>query len=358
MIKTISTHRTLSIILLFTVALSVLLVAFGAVAVFAFPRLSAEQGTACKQCHISPAGGGARNEFGNYATALQELCLPATKRLVENEYKQPRIGEALVVGFDARWLVLETPRLFRMQTDLFATLDLVRGLKYHLRFSEAGIDENYALLSLANEKYGIKVGRFYPAFGLRQDDHTTFSRSKIGFGPRSFLDGVSLYADLAGVQLFLESFDPNQQGMFIGHLFYPTVLGPVSGFAGGSIRISETIPGGGYGAYEDLKTAFGSLAFDRVTLSAEGTLIGKGNDAAVGYVSANVRAEYGLYFIADYNFYDPDRRLISGTEQFWRYSVELYPLPFVQIRPSYSRYTVRGEGLPADQWFVQFHVGY
>jgi hypothetical protein len=325
---------------------------------FAFPRLTAEQGGACNQCHISPAGGGARNEFGNYTTALQELCLPATKKLVEKEYKPPRIGEALLVGFDARWLVLDDPRIFRMQTDLFATLDLLKNLKYHLRFSEIGIDENYALLSLRNESIGIKIGRFYPAFGLRQDDHTAYTRAKIGFGPRSFLDGLSVYANLSGAQVFIEAFDPNQQGMLIGHLLYPTTVGPLSGFAGGSVRFTETVVGGGYGAYPHLKSAFGGLSYDRLTLTAEGTLIGKGNDALAGYVSSVLRFEYGLYGIVDYNFYDPDRRIVTGTEQFWRYSVELYPLPFVQIRPSYSRYTVRADGTPADQWFVQFHIGY
>lgn len=323
-----------------------------------FPRLSAEQAVACKQCHISPSGGGARNEFGNYATAFQELCLPATKKLVEKQYKPPRIGDVAVVGLDTRWLVLDGPRVFRMQTDFFATLDLFKGLKYHFRFSETGIAENYALFTFAKEHFEVKAGTFYPVFGLHIDDHTAYIRSRTGFGPRTFLDGLSLYADVAGVQLFAESFAPNKQNVAIGHVMYTRTVGPVSGLIGGSIRLAERLPDSTYGPFEPVKSVFGSLAYDRLTLLGEGVLIGKGNEAVAGYVSSVVRLDYGLYLLADYNYYDHDRHLQTGTEQFWRYSLELYPLPFVQVRPSYTRYTARQPGAPADQWFVQFHVGY
>lgn len=323
---------------------------------FSLPRLAAEHAVACKSCHINPNGGGARTEFGNHSVAFNELCLPQTKKLVENKFKKPRLSENVLVGFDSRYLVFENGRIVRMQTDAFVTFEPVTNFYYHFRFWEDGINENYALLYLDEQKYYVKIGRFAPAYGLRMDDHKTYVRENLGFGSNFYRDGISVGAEIHGINFVGEAFNPN--GQFLGdfHIFRPGYISPFSYLAGLSVRISEPI-NGSTGTYPTTKGVFGGITYDRFTLLGELDIAGKGNDSVLVYLGLNSRVEYGCYLITEYNFFDPDKRRETGVHEFVRVSLEIYPLPFVQFRPSYTYYT---KGLLKDEdiFFLLFHVGY
>lgn len=331
-------------------------VLLGAAALQSLPRFSAEQAIPCKNCHINPTGGGARNEFGNFAVAFQELCLPQTKPLVEEYYRKPRIGDLLLVGFDSRHLLLDEPRLFRMQSDFYATLEPFKNFSYHLRFSESGIDENYALIAFGDQQHSVKFGRMYPAFGLRQDDHTSLTRTAPGLTPRLFLDGISFQTDIEGFNLTLETFHQAGQGIYGMHLIKPFSVGPFGAFAGGSARFSERNEGT-TGPFPHARAVFGGVNYSRITLTGEATLIGLSSDTLASYAAASVTVQPGLYLVTEYNFLDPDRSLKTGTSAFVRASLEIYPVPFVKLRPSYTRY-LEGPLENENDFFIQFHVGY
>jgi hypothetical protein len=333
-----------------------LLLILGISTAIALPRLSAEHGEACKNCHINPAGGGARSEYGNYTTALNELTLPWTKKLVAAHYKKPRVGDNLIVGFDSRHLLLRDGSLFRMQTDAYLTLEIAKGLYYHTRFSDIGTRENYALLQLADLRYSVKVGRFAPAYGLHMDDHTALVRAQTGLLPNQYLDGVSVGAQVGGADLTLELMDRSGQGVYGAQV---TRAGELAGFgylAGASVRLSEKVAGS-YQGMPHAKGMFGELSYDRLTLAGEYDLIGSDNRSYATYGALTGRIVWGLYAVAEYNFFDPDRHAQNGVSEWVRYSIELYPLPFVQIRPSFTDYT-RGDGNKRDEYFIQIHFGY
>ena len=320
------------------------------------PRLAAEQSLACKTCHINPNGGGARTEFGNHAVAFHELTLQKTKKYFEKKYRSPRISESVLAGFDYRYLVLEGGRVFRMQTDAYLTFEPYQDLMYHLRFWEFGANENYMLLYLKQQKYYLKVGRFYPAYGLRMADHKTFVRDSLGLGSNVYLDGVSVGAEIGGSNIAVEFFNPNQRFVAAFHIFRTGYYKSLSFLAGFSARISEQ-QNGSNGAFPHTKGIFGGLSYDRFTLLGELDLAGKANDSLLVYAGLTTRIIYGLYLIAEYNFFDNDRDLASEVNEFLRFSLEFYPIPFVQFRPSYTYYTsgpLDGE----DNFFLQFHVGY
>lgn len=320
------------------------------------PRLAAEQSLACKTCHINPNGGGARTEFGNHAVAFHELTLQKTKKYFEKKYHSPRISESVLVGFDSRYRVQEGGRVFRLQTDAYLTFEPYQDLMYHLRFWENGTSEQYMLLYLKQQKYYLKVGRFYPAYGLRMADFDTFVRSQLGFSYNAYIDGVSLGAKIGGSNIAVEFFNPNQRFVTAFHIFRTGYLKSLSFLAGLSVRVSEEINGSN-GAFPHTKGIFGGLSYDRFTFLGELDLAGKANDSLLFYAGLTTRIEYGLYLIAEYNFFDDDRDLKSGVNEFLRFSLEFYPIPFVQFRPSYTYYTngpLEGE----DNFFLQFHVGY
>lgn len=323
---------------------------------YSLPRLAAEHAVACKTCHINPNGGGARTEFGNYSIAFNELCLPQTKKLVQDKYKSPRLSESVLFGFDTRHLILEDGSLFRMQTDAFVTIEPFSDFFYHLRFWDSGINENYALLYFANQKYYIKFGRFAPAFGLRMADHKTYVRENLGFGSDFYLDGFSLGAETNGFNIVTEVFKPINRLVGTIHIFKPGYIHPFGYLAGFSFRFSET-KNGTTGGYPHSRAIFGGISYERFTLLGELDLAGKSNDSLLSYIGLTTRIEYGLYLIAEYNYFDSDLDLKSGTDEFLRLSLEIYPLPFFQLRPSYTYYT-KGILKDEDNFFLLLHFGY
>jgi hypothetical protein len=328
-----------------------------AASLLAYPRLSVEHAEPCKNCHFAAGGGGARTEYGNFTTAFNELTLPQTKKMMAAHYRKPRVGESLILGFDARYLVLDDGRVFRMQTDGFVTVEPLKNMFYHVRIGSVGVTENYALMTFADNKYSARFGTFTPSFGLHVEDHQAYIRSLTGNGPETYLDGASLSAAHLGFEAQVEAFNPNEQKVFNFNLYRPGTFGPLSYMVGGSYRITDEIGPNSFGAFPHAKAVYGGIAWDRFTAMGEIDVVGKGNDQFVAYGSLTTRIEYGLYLIGEYNFFDSNRRLETGVDEFLRFSVDLYPIPFFEIRPSYTSYT-RGARDGEDQFFVQFHVGY
>jgi hypothetical protein len=327
----------------------------------ALPRLSAEHAVACKQCHINPNGGGARNEFGNHAVAFQELCIPPTKKLLASHHSSPRLSKSLLVGFDSRWLVLDDPRIIRMQSDVYLTFSPFKHFNYHFRVGPVGsgamqVSEQYALFSFKDTKYWVKAGTFSPAFGLRQDDHNSYTRVKTGHSYNSYLDGLSLGADWKDINLTLETFNQSGRTMFGAHAFRTGYLSPIGYMLGASYQHSEIL-NGSTGAYPRAKAIFGALNWDRFTVSSEFDLIGSGSDSAAFYFAGTARIVWGVYLSGEYNYFDPDRHYTSGFERFTRFSIDFYPVPYVKIRPSITHYMPARNG-ESDDFFVQLHVGY
>lgn len=324
--------------------------------VISFPRLSVEQSLPCGECHLNPNGGGMRNEFGNHAVALNELCLPSSKAASLARYRKPRLSESLTFGFDSRYLLIENGRVFNMQNDLFLAAEPLKDMYYHLRIGAIGVSESYALMFFSERKFYFKGGRFYPAYGLRQSDHKSFVRERTGHRSDTYLDGFSVGANLAGFSGSLEFFQPGARGVYVAHLSRTGFFNRFGYLGGLSLRLSEET-GGSNGGYPVARSLFGGLSFDRYTLMGEIDLLGSASDTLVAYANLTTRLEYGLYLIGEYNFYDGDRDLATGADEFYRLSIELYPFSFVQLRPSYTYYS---EGLleGEDDYFLQLHIGY
>ena len=327
-----------------------------AVSGLTLPRFSAEYAVPCKQCHINPNGGGMRNEFGNHAMAFNELCLPQTKKYFADKYRSPRLGGAATVGFDSRYLVFDDLSLFRMQTDAFVNIEPMAGIAYQIRFWQEGVTENYALLQFDDQRHFIKLGRFYPAFGLRAADHTAFVRTVTGHTPLLYLDGISFGTDLAGTQVVAELFDRDGQGIYGLHAYRPFALEPFGLLIGASLRLSEKV-GGTNDPAPHSRSLFGALSYDRFTLLGECDLVGTDNDTLAVYGNLTTRLEYGFYLIGEYNFLDRNRSLSDGVEEFVRLSLEIFPIPFFELRPSYTYYT-RGILKDEHNIFLQVHIGY
>ncbi len=344
-----------------------------AASVYALPRFSLQNSTPCQTCHINPSGGGMRNEFGNHAVAFQELVLPPMKKLVEDRFKPPRLGESVTVGFDLRYLVFDDGEVFRMQTDAYAAIEPFRDFYYQLRLSdEQGITENFGLLYFDEQRHYIKVGRFELSHGLKLEDHTAYVRSRTGDQPHLYYDGLALGAKIGDGYAAVELFNPEDRGMIVVHAYRPGFipqlnLGWMAGFSG---RFSEK--GGDSddepsdetdhshdpaGPPPDNRAVFGGLSYDRFSLLGELDLAGRSPDQLAFCAGFTARIEHGLYFLTEYNFYDGDRDIAAGVDEFVRLSLQVFPLPYVELRPAYTWYT-RGPLDGEDDFYLQLHLGY
>ena len=320
------------------------------------PRFSAQYSSDCRTCHFNPNGSGMRNEFGNHAMAFNELVLPWTKKLVKDKYFPPRLSDNVTFGFDLRYLVFDDGRVFRMQSDFYLNMTPFTGLDYQVRLSEDGLRAHYLLLSLDERRHYLRLGRFYPSFGLWTADHKGFHRERTGHPSLLYLDGVGVGTTFKGVGITAEYFNPLEQSVYGLHVQTVGRAGRVGYLAGASIRLSERINGSN-GRFPHAKAVFGGLSYDRWQALGEVDLVGRGNETLIVYAGLTTRVEYGLYLGAEYNFFDGDRALKTGVEEYYRLSLQVFPLPFVELRPSYTRYT-HGPLVGTDDFFVQFHLGY
>lgn len=137
----------------------------------------------CNTCHHSPTGGGALTGYGS--STANEI---STFTIIKETDAEP---SQLIYGFDSRYLYLHTENRelsFPMQTEIELGAQH-RGFKIIGQIGMYG-DENkvgsfrlYALYT--RRKHTIRVGKFAPAFGLNEPDHTLPGRNGFGFDTRS-----------------------------------------------------------------------------------------------------------------------------------------------------------------------------
>jgi hypothetical protein len=197
---------------------------------FAIPRFAARNSMECIQCHYDPTGGGVRNRYGADVYARTLLSIQGSEPTISPEGSVGEDGWApefsgmltdwLTLGADVRLGYLLaipehgpmpntdpsiTSTLFLMQADLYhaATINphvnlvldvgVYTGFEAWLLIKAISAPTPYNLM--------IKAGRFKPAFGVRESNHTIFTRETVGFGPMDQDTGVELTAYLWNLTL-------------------------------------------------------------------------------------------------------------------------------------------------------------
>ncbi len=164
----------------------------------AFPEMVRHGYVNCTACHVSPSGGGVLTDYGRVLSKELLSTWTINKTIDENDstYAPFRLN----LGGDIRVVqtYLDTPavregRPILMQTDVEAALSYLN--KVYL-VATAGIvdkavtppDEEYKFISRRHflnyrhlDKLSFRLGRFYPAYGIYQPNHTLVTRRAIGF---------------------------------------------------------------------------------------------------------------------------------------------------------------------------------
>lgn len=374
----------------------------------AIPRFAARNGLECLQCHVSPTGGGMRNEYGR--NVFEHAFLPQRPKPPENwhalEFPEegappeergggtsgfsPDLTEWLAVGADLRtaYILIRPDRtpgglissFFLMQADLYHAAKVHERVTLYLDVGVYSGFEAWGLFGLTGAgsplELMLKVGRFLPPLGIREVEHQLFTREGIGMGASdrdtglelsAFFGPWSLNAALLNGTLGEASFDTTGSSR---HTFekavatraaYRLTAGELRAQLGGSFYFSDNnnqlnpLFGGVLPpslasevsqGVSDLRTGpfltlsrgrltyLGDLVLvrDRFTAPALSSLTGYASYQELSFIPTQ-----GLELVGTYEYMDPDVEVLGNATQRAGLVLELFPLPFVEVRAMVRR---------------------
>lgn len=167
----------------------------------AFPDMVRAGYPSCTTCHVSPSGGGALTPYGRgvagerlvtWHTEKEDLKLPdwlilgADVRQIQTHYESKRTK-------DGRWFTMQRDAEVGLTKGPF-TAAVTAGLDSGPALEEKWrtISRRHFLRLDAAEGVTLRVGRFYPRFGLMLPDHETNVRRDLAFGPGRESDNAEL----------------------------------------------------------------------------------------------------------------------------------------------------------------------
>lgn len=143
---------------------------------------------ACSTCHASPTGGGVLTSYGRaLADEMSTFTHEGASNLLLGAVKDP--PDQVMVGGDLRYLSLDTAgrhTQFMMQMDGELALQASKEITVDVSVGRYGPDQvlqsrrNW-LMWTPNELVHVRVGRFFPAYGIMDPNHTLATREGNGF---------------------------------------------------------------------------------------------------------------------------------------------------------------------------------
>ena len=323
----------------------------------AYPQFQLSQEPTCGACHLSPSGGGLLNDFGR-DEAGSTISRGGDGRLLHGLWDAP---EWFAVGGDFRFATggrqvaggAGEPLIFPMQADVntrlmvgdfaFAFTAGLRGVardeKAPVYLERLASREHY--LAYTHDTAQLRVGRFFPVFGLRVPDHTSYVRRFMGFNlyEEPYAAEVAFYED--ETQLHLTAFVPQPIDL----------LGSGARRSGASLQLEhnlgETLIVGGQarGAKgpEDAVFTVGGTA--KKWFAGPGVLLlgeldvqrqtflghGPGRTQVAGYLGATKWITRGVLVGSAAHMWEPDLTLRATTRQAFDVTAQYFPWAHVEL---------------------------
>ncbi|MBI3610526.1 MAG: hypothetical protein HY204_07490 [Nitrospirae bacterium] len=332
----------------------------------------------CRACHVNPDGGGMRNEHGREFSIER---LPLNDRTEDNEkaIEAARINPYISFGTDLRFAYLRAGQesaskykdsFFPMQADLyiaFIPTDYFT-LYYQDGVQASGSRETFLLIQRLPFNSDIKIGRFIPPYGLKVDDHTSFIREKLGFGPFGFgqVSGVEAgfaKSDWFGNAAVFNSPEGSTGSPTLGQDRHAKGASATGGIKTNRVWLAGSIydnrPGtekddyvGGYGA---LRLGLFTVMGERDRLHVEDrTANGAKRTGSASYAELDFRPIRGINTKLKYDRYDPDRAVSKDELNRYTFGMDLYPYPFTEVILQY-RINKETPEIRNDQTIVMAH---
>lgn len=402
---------------------------------FALPRFAARTGNECIQCHVNPSGGGVRNAYGrnvfervwlpfSSTAQAEELSLDLSEAdLAELEAGFAAEDESPFVSFTGdltEWLALGadfrsayfwirpdrglapgsdpsiTSTFFVMEAYMYLAATLHEHVQFVLQLGVYAGFEAWGLFRLlpegAENNLMVKVGRFMPAFGVREAEHQLFTRQYVGLGNADrdtgievtgYLGPLTVQASLVNGTIGDLSLDTTGterrrfEKAVLGRVGLRHDFGWVRGQVGGSFSFSQNnsganplfdgaIPGPlaggtGQGLNEYRAGAFLSANLGRFTYLADLVYVRDSFysdalpifDGYASYQELSFVAAQGWDLITTFEYMDPNVQLTENTTMRAGFAVEFFPWPFTELRAMVRR--MWSDSLPTGgEWDLVF----
>ncbi|MFU8803911.1 MAG: hypothetical protein ACNA8W_08900 [Bradymonadaceae bacterium] len=382
--------------------------------VFALPRMSIMSGAPCATCHVSPQGGGMRNEIGWGVSSMlgaveyDDIGMGFMTAPLSNEV----IDELLSIGLDARIQVarfgapqlsvddrgdalVTTPdrRVIPMQIQPYMavmphhTLTLYgtyaagagtfRGDFCDTPFAGQSCYEAQAIYKPSTSLPALRAGMIQPSMGVRHDDHTMLIRhdaanprgtlippnyaelgAELTYRPRYWIHGeagafraVNL-ADAIGNEAITSANDV----AYLARLGWTPRLDFDSFSLVGSIGASTF----GAGDFRMDNVFVGGGLLDRVSLFLEAANLSYG--PTIDRQGRNLSA---LLSVQTYEWLVFEGRIEEARtfldEELFRtraaiLGIQFFPVPYIELRPEYR--LTRTETYAMGQYTIQLHLFY
>ncbi len=333
---------------------------------FSLPKFTASSEQKCNLCHVSPSGGGMRNDFGAQFFAMTELPVHKTE-FEQIEKFQTRISDIISLGADMRTLfnydeATDQASFFQMEGNLHVSAQL--DDKFSLTMSKGIYDgfEIYGMGYVLPMQGNFRVGKFQPSYGWRFADHTSFVREKmlwspgatdtgfeLGLFPHKFSINVGLYNGTSG------TFDNENSKALSSRVSFRHKIAGIGFGIGGSYWINNHDSGDVtmFGPFGYINLLQGKLIYmGEIDWLKDENVIGKPTrEATTNKLSFKLRQ--GIWLNAGYDFYDPDIDLVTGRVNRYGIGIEYFPYGFLEIQPNLWYYE---DDFASDDKYILFNT--
>lgn len=354
-----------------------LLVATASVA-HAYPQFQFSQEATCIECHLSPVGGGLLNDYGR-DEAGATISRGGDGRLLHGAWDPPgwlAVGGDFRFAFAGKYLtatdadlrgfppmqpgdhVPHTDRrdllIFPMQADLNLRLtkgDFAFAFTAGLRgVARAEQDEQPALIerlasrehyvAYTRDAYQVRLGRFFPVFGLRLPDHTAYVRRYMGLNTyeEPYALEIARYGDETDVHV--TGFVPQPIDLLgsgvrraggaaqLEHRWYDTIIGGQARVAVGPGDALFTLGGIAKRWLPQAEVMMlAELDLQQQTFRGNGP----GRTQIAGYLGASKWATRGVLVSSGVHLWEPDLTLRATTRQAFEIAAQYFAWAHVEL---------------------------
>ena len=342
----------------------------------AVPRYSARYGQRCGLCHVNPSGAGMRTTYASQQLVPEELAWGHGRDSLS--LPSPQLSPNVTIGADFRELYVGSTQrannldFFLMQGDLYLVFQL--DPKTTLYFNR-GMSNSYELFGTAYvlplTGY-LKAGRFVPSYGWKFDDHTMYVRSELDLAPPLSSDvGIEIGLQPGPLDVQISMVNGSRGSTLDTDNSLAQSLNAIFRHELAGIGVGIGVTGyhqRGPRAILDVSGGYGYLTWHGLSWLAEADFArtsprpGPRTTALVTSHELSYAVRQGLELFGTYDFYDPDRCVMSGAKSRWGGGVRVMPTPYLALDASYRKAnTVAGPAISGgdfDETVLQLHLFY
>ncbi len=317
----------------------------------AYPQFQLSTGNdTCKQCHFAPGGGGLINEYGRDEAGSTLSWKEGNGGFLHGAWTPPA---SLQLGADFRLAggvrkaaaVDAEPIGFPMQTEIYVrpkvgpvSLYVNAGLRVVRETIGPGSREHYLMYENEDAGWYVRAGRFFPVYGIRTQDHTSYARRHLGMyvyeEPYGAAWGKYMASSELHVSAFVRSPDMLGTGRDNGLAAYYERRNEDATTAyafQARLTASDTDRRGWLGhVFKHWLDGPGLMVLGEVDLGVQSFPTGPGATPrmqAMGYAGVTWMKKQGLMVGAVAQVFDPDVTLNDSSREAVEANVQWFPYP-------------------------------